>query len=249
MFLQSTAWSEASQPRRRVQKNISQFLHSLDVVQRRAPSTTKAYRAAIGHVTRSTSGYNPGQNWVCSLLIKSIERSKPPSYNLVLTWDVGKLHVLLQPEYDGAFLSCHLLTEKTTFLLAIEERRSGLHALAANVELENSSPTTLSLRFVDEFVPKAWFVRKNKVRFEPIVLPCVGNVTCKTICRVHTVIRYLNVVKSSRNHAQTSLLILHAPTNSNSLSLHAVPRYFIKLVHNGRTQFRREHFPRGGKGT
>ena len=184
-------------------------------------------------MTRSTSGYDPGDDQVCSLLLKSIERSKPPSYNRVPTWDVGKvLHVLLQPEYHDAHLSRHLLTAKTTFLLALAtgERRSGLHALAADVELEHNTPPTLTLRFVDEFVPKSWFVRKNKVRLEPIVLPCVDDATCEAICPVHTVLRYLNIVKSSRTRAQTSLLIPHAPTNHNNLSLHAVPRYIIKLV-------------------
>ena len=214
--------------------NITQFLNYLDTVHHRAPSTIKAYRAAIGHMTRSTSGYNPGDDQVCSLLIKSIERSKPPSFNRVPQWDVSiVLTSLLKPENRNDNLSRHLLTAKTTFLLALAtgERRSGLHALSANVQLSDDKPPTLHLTFVRDFVPKAWFLRQNKVRLEPLVLPCVDDPESEAICPVHTVINYLSVVKSSRTRAQTSLLIPHAPTNTKNLSLQAVPRYIIKLVH------------------
>ena len=128
--------------------NITQFLNYLDTVQHRAPSTIKAYRAAIGHMTRSTSGYNPGDDQVCSLLIKSIERSKRPSFNRVPQWDVSiQLTSLLKPENRNDNLSRHLLTAKTTFLLALStgERRSGLHVLSANVQLSDDKPPTLHL--------------------------------------------------------------------------------------------------------
>ena len=214
--------------------NIAQFLHYLDTVQHRAPSTIKAYRAAIGHMTRSTSGYNPGDDQVCSLLIKSIERSKPPSHNRVPQWDVSVvLTSLLKPANRNENLSRHLLTAKTTFLLALAtgERRSGIHALSANVQLSDDQPPALHLTFVRDFVPKAWFLRQNKVRLEPLVLPCVDDPASEAICPVHNVINYLSVVKSTRTRAQTSLLIPHAPTNNKNLSLQAVPRYIIKLVH------------------
>ena len=40
------------------------------------------------------------------------------------------------------------------------------------MQLSDDQPPTLHLTFVRDFVPKAWFLRQNKVRLEPLVLPC-----------------------------------------------------------------------------
>ena len=84
-----------------------------------------------------------------------------------------------------------MLTAKTTFLLALAtgERRSGLHALLANVKISDDQPQ-LQLTFVRDFVLKSWFVRQNMVRLEPLVLPCVDVPASEAICTVQTVINY-----------------------------------------------------------
>ena len=146
-------------------------IYHLDVEKHLAPSTIKAYRAAIGHMTRLTTGFNPGDNQVCSLLVKSIERGKPPTAKRVPTWDVSiVLRTLLKPELADEHLSRHLITAKTTFLLALAtgERRSGLHALSHEVLLEDATPTVMHLQFARDYVPKSWYIRKNKVGIEPI---------------------------------------------------------------------------------
>ena len=83
---------------------------------------------------------------------------------------------LLQPNLADDHLSRHLLTAKTTFLLAFAtgERRSGLHALSHDVHFEDTSPTVMHLHFVPDYVPKSWYIRKNKVGVDPIRIPCIG---------------------------------------------------------------------------
>ena len=213
---------------------VTEFLNYLDREKKLAPSTIKAYRAAIGHMTRLETGYDPGEDKVCSLLVKSIERGHAPKEKRVPSWDVSiVLKALLKPGLENDHLSRHLLTAKTTFLLALAtgERRSGLHALSSEVLFEDSSPASMRLHFLDSYVPKSWFVRKNKVGVDAITIPCVDDEQLEQLCPVHTVVSYLQIVKNSRLSSQASLLIPHAPSNTNNLSLHAVARYIVKLVH------------------
>jgi hypothetical protein len=210
---------------------VTDFLHYLDVVKKLKPSTIKAYRAAIGHVTRLDTGYDPGEDRVCGLLVKSIERSASPTLARDVEWDVGLvLRTLLEQPEEA--MSRHLRTAKTTFLLALAtgERRSGLHAISCNTRLEDSTPARLHLQFVEGFVPKAWFLKANRVSLAPIELPCVNEASCETICPVHVTLRYLELVKSNRSREQTSLLVPHTLDKTNNISVHAIPRYVVKLV-------------------
>ena len=103
------------------------------------------------------------------------------------------LRSLLKPELADKHLSRHLITAKTTFLLALAtgERRSGLHALSHEVLLEDATPTVMQLQFTHDYVPKSWYIRKNKVGIEPIRIPCVADDALEQLCPVHTTIRYL----------------------------------------------------------
>ena len=223
----------ACDPRRASPGTVTNFLNYLDVVEHLAPSTIKAYRAAIGHMTRTTTGYNPGEDSVCSELMKSIERASPPVRSRVPTWDVSiVLKALLAAENPDEQLTRHLLTAKVTFLLALAtgERRSGLHALSHEASVDMDVPPSLVLRHVQGFVPKAWFLRKNRATLEDVVIPCVNDAATEQICPVHTTIRYLELVKTQRSPAQTSLLIPHALTNRKNLAIQAIPRYIVRIV-------------------
>ena len=220
-------------PKRASPGLVANFLNYLDVAERLAPSTIRAYRAAIGHITRAETGYDPGEDEVCSQLVKSIERANPPGGSRVPTWDVGiVLRALLAPENSDEQLSQHLVTAKVTFLLALAtgERRSGVHALSSDAQVSLTIPPTLVLHFVQGFVPKAWFLKKNKVTLPDIEIPCVNDAEVEQICPVHATIRYLELVSSLRTPAQTSLLIPHNPTNKKNLSIQAIPRYIVRLV-------------------
>ena len=184
-------------------------------------------------MTRLATGFNPGDNQVCTLLVKSIERSKPPTAKRVPSWDVSiVLRALLQPEITDENLSRHLVTAKTAFLLALAtgERRSGLHALSHEVLLEDANPTVMHLQFTHDYVPKSWYIRKNKVGTDPIRIPCVGDDALEQLCPVHTTIRYLALVKDARTSEQTSLLLPHNPTKTKNLAVQAVARYIVKLI-------------------
>ena len=142
------------------------------------------------------------------------------------------LRALLKPELADEHLSRHLITAKTTFLLALAtgERRSGLHALSHEVLLEDATPTVMHLQFARDYVPKSWYIRKNKVGIEPIRIPCVGDDALDQLCPVHTTIRYLALVKDARTSEQTSLIIPHNPTTTKNLAVQAVARYIVKLI-------------------
>ena len=212
---------------------VTNFLNYLDVVEHLAPSTIRAYRAAIGHITRAETGYNPGEDSVCSQLMKSIERASPPARTRVPSWDVSVvLRALLAPDNSDEQLSRHIFTAKVTFLLALAtgERRSGLHAFSHEANVNLTIPPTLILKYVEGFVPKAWFLKANRATLTDVEIPCVDDAETEQICPVHTTIRYIELVSSQRSPAQTSLLIPHSPTNHNNLAVQAVARYIVRLV-------------------
>ena len=165
--------------------------------------------------------------------MKSIERASPPTGARIPTWDVSiVLRALLAAENSDEQLSRHLLTAKVTFLLALAtgERRAGIHALSHEANVNMKIPPTLILKYVRGFVPKAWFLRRNRATLPELEIPCVNDAATEQICPVHTTIRYLELVKPHRSPAQTSLLVPHALTNPNNLSIQAVPRYIVRLV-------------------
>ena len=212
---------------------VTSFLNYLDVVERLAPATIRAYRAAIGHMTRTATGYNPGEDAICSQLVKSIERTATPTKQKIPQWDVSiVLRALLASDNSDEQLSRHIFTAKVTFLLALAtgERRAGLHALSHEASVSMSAPPTLVLQHVAVFVPKAWFLRKNRFALPDIEVPCVEDAATEQICPVHTTIRYLELVKTLRTPAQTSLLIPHKPANPKNLAIQAIPRYIVRLV-------------------
>ena len=211
---------------------VANFLNYLDVVEHLAPATIRAYRAAIGHITRAETGYNPGEDSVCSQLVKSIERAGPPGRSRVPSWDVSVvLRALLAEDNSDEQLSRHLFTAKVTFLLALAtgERRSGLHAFSHEASVNITVPPRLVHKYIEGFVPKAWFL-KNRATLTDVEVPCVDDAATEQICPVHTTIRYLELVREHRSPAQTSLLIPHALTNRNNLAIQAVPRYIVRLV-------------------
>ena len=224
---------KGAEPKRATPSLVANFLNYLDVVEHLAPATIKAYRAAIGHMTRASTGYDPGEDMVCSQLLKSIERASPPARSKVPSWDVSiVLRALLASDNTDDQLTHHLFTAKVTFLLALAtgERRSGVHALSHEARVDMAIPPNLILKFVEGFIPKAWFLRKNRATLGNIEIPCVNDAATEQICPVHTTIRYLELVNARRSPAQTSLLVPHSPTNIKNLAIQAVPRYIVRLV-------------------
>ena len=184
-------------------------------------------------MTRTATGYNPGEDAICSQLVKSIERTATPTKQKIPQWDVSiVLRALLASDNSDEQLSRHIFTAKVTFLLALAtgERRAGLHALSHEASVSMSVPPTLVLQHVAGFVPKAWFLRKNRFALPDIEVPCVDDAATEQICPVHTTIRYLELVKTLRTPAQTSLLIPHNPANPKNLAIQAIPRYIVRLV-------------------
>ena len=91
-------------------------------------------------------------------------------------------------------------------------------------------PPALHLQYVEGYVPKAWFLKKNQVTLPKLEIPCVDDAATEQICPVHTTVKYLDLVKNDRAHAQTSLVIPHNPANQKNVAIQAIPRYIVRLV-------------------
>ena len=68
---------------------LAKFLTHLFDNRKVKPSTIKGYRAAIGHILRLATGYDPGEDPIIKTLIQSFERQKPTTRNNTPTWDVA----------------------------------------------------------------------------------------------------------------------------------------------------------------
>ena len=112
------------------------------------PTTIKGYRAAIGHVLRLANGYDPGEDDIIRLLMKSFDRQRPVKSRKVPTWDVALVLDQLKQK-ENQELTFTELQAKAIFLLALATgaRRSELWALMKNVQFLGDSCTSMVIPF------------------------------------------------------------------------------------------------------
>ena len=97
---------------------LAEFLTHLFEKRSVRPNTIKGYRAAVGHVLRLATGYDPGDDLIIKTLLKSFDRQRPTATNNTPSWDAAL--VLEQwANTDNSQLSLELLQTKTIFLLAL----------------------------------------------------------------------------------------------------------------------------------
>ena len=89
---------------------------------------------------------------------------------------------------------------------------------AHEVSVEMNMPPSIVLGHVKSFVPKAWFLRKNRATLDNIKIPYVNYATTEQICPVRHTMRYLELDRAQKSPVQTSQRILHAPTNRKNLA-------------------------------
>ena len=208
---------------------ISNFLTHIAATRHASVSTLAGYRTAIGHVVRLVTGFDPGSDALLSQLMKSFRRTQPVTAMRVPEWDVTLvLNTLLSSDCHNSMLSLHTLTAKTVFLVALAsgERR---HALAALASPPVFSSESVTLRFLQDFIPKSYFLRTNLSRIGPLTIPACPS-RLRQVCPVATLRAYVDCVAPLRRATQTSLFIPHNVANPNNVSVQAIGRYLVHLI-------------------
>lgn len=187
---------------------LAEFLTFLFEKRGVQPTTIKGYRAAIGHVLRLANGYDPGEDDIIRLLMKSFDRQRPVKSRKVPTWDVALvLNQLKQKENQE--LTFAELQAKAIFLLALATgaRRSELWALTKNVQFLGDSCTSMVIPFDKTFVFKTQFTCKNRKFPASLNVQSLGGSESELICPVTTIRAFLQRSHDHRQAHQNSLFI------------------------------------------
>ena len=195
-------------PLRATPAQLAEFLTHLFENRGIAPTTIKGYRAAVGHVLRLSSGYDPGEDDIIRILMKSFDRQRPSCKSRVPSWDISL--VLDQwSRVDDAGIPLSLLQTKTIFLLALATgaRRGELWALTSNVRLTGNNPNTLVIPLDKSFTFKTQFTTKNKKFKNYIEIPMIPNEKLTSLCPVTVLLTFLERSQQFRQANQTSLFL------------------------------------------
>ena len=194
---------------------LAKFLTHLFDNRKVKPSTIKGYRAAIGHILRLATGYDPGEDPIIKTLIQSFERQKPTTRNTTPTWDVA-LVLESWAKTDGDTMPLKLLQTKTIFLLALASgaRRSEIWALNYKVKAKQTEPQQILIPFDEQYTFKTQFTRKTKSkRGAFMVVQPLPDGHSKNICPMITTIQWVKRTRTVRKANQTALFF---PIDSNT---------------------------------
>ena len=102
-------------------QDVAEFLSWAFEVRNSYPRTLQSYRSAISVKMRLATGYDPGQDNVLTLLLKSFFVQKPIKDRSIIKWDLNLvLHYLKQGKMQATVsLTPREVTLKTVFLLAL----------------------------------------------------------------------------------------------------------------------------------
>ena len=184
---------------------MADFLTYLFRERKLKPATIKSYRAAIGHVLRLASGYDPGQDNIVALLMKSFQRQRPFFRNTTPSWDVSLVLAAWSTTHNNQ-MALDLLQTKAIFLTALASgaRRSELWALIGAAHEDESDPSLLVVQFSPDFVTKTQFSRGDKARFSSISLPALPTHS-ESVCPAAAVRTFLRRTESLRCSSNSAL--------------------------------------------
>ena len=187
---------------------LAEFLTYLFDTRGVSPGTIKGYRAAIGHVLRLASGYDPGEDDIIRILMKSFDRQKPATISRVPTWDLP----LVLDQWNTTCndeLTLGLLQTKAIFLLALATgaRRGELWALTREVSFPEDGCSPMVLPFDKNFTFKTQFTTKNQKFPSHLTVMPLGDPQATRLCPVATLRSFLLRSNSIRLPSQTSLFI------------------------------------------
>ena len=209
---------------------IAEFLVHVARTKSASVSTLAGYRSAIGNVLRLTTGFDPGTDLVLSQLMRSFKRTQPVPSRRIPQWDIGLvLEVLGSSAATEDVLDLRLLTAKTVFLVALASGDRSC-ALAALRFPPRESPSELTIEFLEKFVPKSYFVRKNMSRIAPLVLQRSLDQSLWQVCPYRAVQSYCDRVAQHRKPNQDSLFIPHNLSKSHNIKPQAIARYITTLI-------------------
>ena len=187
---------------------LAEFLTYLFESRGISPATIKGYRAAVGHILRLSSGYDPGEDDIIKLLMKSFDRQRPTSRSRVPPWDITL--VLDQwSRVDNDSIPLDLLQTKAIFLLALASgaRRGEIWALTQDVGIQGGDPTSLVIPLDKNFVFKTQFTAKHKKFDNKIVIPMIPDQKMQSLCPGAAIRTFLGRAESVRRPGQNSLFL------------------------------------------
>ena len=223
------AQTKSFDPLQTTPAQLAEFLTFLFVERKIKPSTIKGYRAAIGHVLRLANGYDPGDDQIITLLMKSFDRQLPPSKNTVPKWDIAVVLNQLA-KTNNMSMPIALLMSKAIFLLALASgaRRGEIWALTNNLKLVLTNPKIILVEYDKQFVFKTQFTRQDKKQPKHMTIPMLPFEQAQ-ICPGSTLLTYLKRVKSSRGTQQKSLFI-PIGEDKKDLSKQAISGNIVKTI-------------------
>ena len=209
---------------------VADFLLHVATTRRAAVSTLAGYRSAIGNVLRLSIGYDVGTCPILAQLMRSFKRTQPVPATRVPVWDISLvLESLCDVRFATESLDLHLLTAKAVFLVALASG-DRCHALAALKWPPVFDESGAVLEFLDGFVPKSFFLKRNISRVAPLCLPQLPAESLWQVCPVRVLRHYVERVTPQRDPAQKTLFIPHSVNKRGNLKPQAVGRYITFLV-------------------
>ena len=209
---------------------VADFLLHVATTRASAVSTLAGYRSAIGNVLRLSLGYDVATCPVLSQLMRSFKRTQPIPAKRVPVWDISLvLESLCTTAFSDDSLDLHLLTAKAIFLVALASA-DRCHALAALKWPPVFEESCVTLDFVDDFIPKSFFLKKNLSRVSPLCLHALPSESLCQVCPVRVLRHYVDRISPLRSSSQRSLFIPHNLSKLHDLKPQAVGRYLTFLV-------------------
>ena len=201
---------------------VANFLVKIAKDRSLAHSTICGYRSAISRVILLTTGEDLSTCPILNQLMQSLKRTQPIQSRRIPTWDISVVIDFLLSQ-DNYSCDIKILTMKFVFLLALAsgDRRSAIASLSrSKIKLTRDS---VVIPYVDDFIPKSYFLRKNCTKIRDLSLPFIPDKHKIDACPAATTLAYIDRTDQSRSRDNDNLLIKHSnskPMNGTSVSFY-----------------------------
>ena len=210
---------------------VADFLVFIAQSRSASVATIAGFRSAIGAVLRLSTGFNPGECPIIAQIMRSFKRTQPLPAKRIPQWDVAVvLDAFCEEQVEDESLPLQIHTAKAVFLVSLASG-DRCHALAALAWPPSFDDNRVRLSFLEDFVPKSFYVKTNQSRIQPLLIEGVLTNELKKVCTVNVLRSYAERTSVLRSPCQSSLFIPHNLSKCKNLSAQAVARYLVKIVH------------------
>jgi len=213
---------------------VAEFLEHIFRDRQLQARSIQGYRAAISVIHPGWEGISVSKHKLLSDLIRSFFLARPPTRNLVPSWNLPLvlLKLCLPPFEPLDSADIKFLTWKTAFLLAAASgrRRSGLHALSVEEGHIRWDPQGVQL------IPHPGFLAKNEsVSYlsKAITLPNMASISSvhedKWLCPCRALRYYIKRTKGERGSI-SQLFITYAKGDKRACSRDTISRWVVETI-------------------